>query len=766
MKHLLFIVAFFLFHSVLSQNVGTWADHLPYKSPSMITESQEEIFVSTEQGIFALNKEYEDLRRISKTNILNDIAVSAIYYDKTYKTLVVGYVNGNVDLVREDVTINIPFIKLSQTINGDKRINKIVKDGSNIYLATSFGIVVLDLGKDEIKENYFLGPNNSSLHINDLCFTPDSIYAATEDGLFAANKNSAFLADLNQWNMTPYESGKNIMHCAALNDTVFMVTEVSGTPQIHKFNGVWNQLNTGGQSEINDLNIDNNKLFVNHRDSLVAYDVNGNLTHAFGLYLGSFSGNLPLGNTVYIASERYGLVRHDINPEYWTRYQPDGPVSSSNYKIDISGNAVWVAGGLASTSTFSNVFAQPEVSSYIDGNWEKYSLIETPFFRDSTLFDIVDVAIDPEDPTHCFAASMSQSGLLELKNGQVINNFGPYNSTLQPNLLISDPNKGDVSALKYDEEGVLWVANKFSNKHLHAYFEGQWYAYDLGNFGNDLRCFDIDIDSYGNKYLMCPLYGVIIFNHNGTLDDPSDDDVTTLKTGVGNGDLPTLAVRSIAVDLEDRVWIGSEQGPAVFYNAASPYSGNDNDVQQILVDGGENIEVLLKNNEITAIAVDGANRKWIGTASGGLFLLSSDGQEEILHFTENNSPLFSNSIVCLAINHETGEVWIGSSGGLQRYYSDATQGLPDFSDEIGIYPNPVRPGFSGPIVIQGLMRDSDVKITDITGNLVYATTSVGGQATWNGYSIEGNPVSSGVYLVFVTNEDGSRSEVGKIAFVR
>lgn len=752
--------------SSVSQNVGTWADHLPYSKAFMLAESPEEIFVSTEQGVYAFNKTYEDLRRISKTNVLNDVGVSAIYYDNASSTLIVGYINGNIDLVRDGEAENLPFIKLSQSINGDKQINKIIKDGSNVYLATSFGIVVLDLSKDEIKENYFLGPGNTNLQINDLCFTTDSIYAATEAGLFSADKNSSFLADLNQWTKMSYEDGNNITNCSTLNDSVYMVSVVGGNPLLHKYNGIWDTVNIGVHTEINALNTKNSKLYINHEDSLIIYDGNGIQEDVFMLYQGEFNANLPTGNKVYIASERYGLVSYETTTAIWKRYQPSGPVSNRSYKINIVDNAVWIAGGRAANGFYANVYDQPEVSSFIEGDWQKYSLIETSFFRDSSVFDIVDVAVDPEDPTHCFAATMSNSGLLELKNGVVINNFGPHNSSLEPNLLINDPNKGDVTALKYDEEGVLWVANKFSDKHLHAYYEGQWYAYDLGNFGNDLRCFEIDIDSYGNKYLMSPLHGVIIFNHNETLDDPSDDDVTILKTGVGQGDLPTLDVRSIAVDLEDRVWIGTEQGPAVFYNAADPYTSSDNDVQQILVDGGENIEVLLKNNEITAIAIDGANRKWIGTATGGLFLLSADGQEEVLHFTETNSPLFSNAIVCLEINHETGEVWIGSSGGVQTYYSDATQGLVDFSDDIGIYPNPVRPEYSGPIVIQGLMRDSDVKITDITGNLVYSTVSVGGQATWDGISIEGNRVSTGIYLVFVTNEDGSRDEVGKIAFVR
>ena len=176
------------------------------------------------------------------------------------------------------------------------------------------------------------------------------------------------------------------------------------------------------------------------------------------------------------------------------------------------------------------------------------------------------------------------------------------------------------------------------------------------------------------------------------------------------------------------------------------------------------MQILLETETINTIEIDGANRKWMGTQTSGVFLISEDGTEQIHHFTEENSPLPSNEIRDIEINDETGEVFFGTLNGIVSYKSTATEAGDYFSD-VYAYPNPVRPEFDGTIAIKGLVRDSDVKITDVSGNLVYETTSYGGQATWNGRTFDGQRVKSGIYLVFASSADGSRAIVTKIAVV-
>ena len=200
------------------------------------------------------------------------------------------------------------------------------------------------------------------------------------------------------------------------------------------------------------------------------------------------------------------------------------------------------------------------------------------------------------------------------------------------------------------------------------------------------------------------------------------------------------------------------------FNPENVFNGNDFDAQQILVEVDGYVEYLLANETVTAIAVDGANRKWLGTQSAGVFLVSPDGTEQIHHFTEENSPLFSNNITDIAINHQTGEVYIGTSKGLISFISDATQGYEAHQNVI-VYPNPVRPEFNGTIAIKGLVEDADVKITDLNGTLVHETTALGGQAVWDGKNGYGERVQTGVFLVFSSNSFGTETNVAKILFV-
>ena len=184
-------------------------------------------------------------------------------------------------------------------------------------------------------------------------------------------------------------------------------------------------------------------------------------------------------------------------------------------------------------------------------------------------------------------------------------------------------------------------------------------------------------------------------------------------------------------------------------------------------DGTNLADYLLENETVNAIAIDGGNRKWIGTESSGLYLLSEDGTETIEHFTEDNSPLLSNSITSLAIHPRTGEVFIGTSKGLVSYQSDATEGASSFEEgQVRAYPNPVRPEYSGPITVTGMMYDSDVKIVTVAGHLVYQGTSIGGQFVWNGCDSQGRRVPSGVYMVLASNQEGKEGIVTKIVVIR
>ncbi len=222
---------------------------------------------------------------------------------------------------------------------------------------------------------------------------------------------------------------------------------------------------------------------------------------------------------------------------------------------------------------------------------------------------------------------------------------------------------------------------------------------------------------------------------------------------------------SIAEDHEGAIWIGTSTGVAVYNSPSRIWNSDSFYAIQPSVDINDgNYHPLLETETITSIAVDGANRKWIGTKNSGVYLVSENGEQEILHFTNENSPLFSNSITAIGINQLSGEVFIGTDKGLISYMGDATGGKPAF-ENVYVYPNPVRETYDGPVTVSGLLENTDIKITDISGNLVYHTTSLGGQAIWNGKSLNGNRVKTGVYLVFCSDEFGEQTHITKLLFI-
>ena len=251
--------------------------------------------------------------------------------------------------------------------------------------------------------------------------------------------------------------------------------------------------------------------------------------------------------------------------------------------------------------------------------------------------------------------------------------------------------------------------------------------------------------------------GIIVYDDNNTPEIPSDDQDIRLSVNKGSGGLPSNEVLSIAKDKDGEIWIGTTKGPAVFYNPEEVF-GINGDAQQVLVEADGYVEPIIANESVSAIAVDGANRKWFGTRSSGVFVYSPDGSEQIHHFDTENSPLFSNNINDISINGKTGEVFIATDKGLISYRGEATNGQEAHGNVL-VYPNPVRESYTGPIAIKNITNDADVKITDIAGNLVRSLSAYGGQAVWDGKNAFGERPNSGVYLVFTSNPIGTETFV-------
>ncbi len=261
--------------------------------------------------------------------------------------------------------------------------------------------------------------------------------------------------------------------------------------------------------------------------------------------------------------------------------------------------------------------------------------------------------------------------------------------------------------------------------------------------------------------------GIFVFDENGTFDDSSDDKYKKISIYNDEGEIVSNEVLSIAEDKDGYIWVGTNKGVVVYYEPDEVFETNTFVGSQIKLprnDGTNNADIFLGNETVSVIKVDGANKKWFGTQSGGAYYTSEDAMEEIAHFTTNNSPILDDNIIALDVIPETGEVFFGTPKGIISYRGAATEPTNNFTD-VYAFPNPVEHGYDGLITIKGLVSGTYVKITDISGNVVFETRSEGGQAIWDGKNMSGNRVHTGVYLVFSTNETGSKTNVTKILFV-
>jgi hypothetical protein len=408
-----------------------------------------------------------------------------------------------------------------------------------------------------------------------------------------------------------------------------------------------------------------------------------------------------------------------------------------------------------------NTFTIDGVSIYSNKEWSIIKGNQGTVDLDS-MYDALNVIVDPVNPKRAYVSTFS-NGVIEFYNKKPLTVYGLNNSSLQA--ITTGRNNVWTNGMAFDKDNNLWVTNVGVDVPLSVKMtNGTWKSFNFSSILGKPYVFQLLIDKNDQKWFIIPGGGGLVVFKGGISDVPTAANTKLLTVTEGKGNLPSPAVFSFAEDLDGEIWIGTDQGVAVFYNPESMFSGQNYDAQTIKLEQDGNVQLLLQTETVTAIAVDDGNRKWIGTANSGVYLMSADGTKQIQHFDEKNSPLFSNNIKSIAIDHKTGEIFFGTAKGIISYRGDAIEGLENFTD-VYAFPNPVKDNFTGPIVIKGLVNNTIVKITDISGSIVSELTSLGGQAIWDAKNFKGEKVSTGVYMVFCTNQDGSQKIATKILVI-
>jgi hypothetical protein len=484
------------------------------------------------------------------------------------------------------------------------------------------------------------------------------------------------------------------------------------------------------------------------------YDENEQLVTVFGSYICQHA-IMDESKQVWFADPEKGLGKVEMGE---IRYiVPNGPAYRDVGDMAIRSGTLWAGGGTDASKWSGR-------GAYIFSNekWNSINKTTTPELAE--FYNISQVAIDPLDTGHVYGGSLGY-GIVEFQNGKLIKIFDETNSILQP-----VPGYGHsfvfLRGINFDASGNLWISTSLSDHPVYVIKKDKsWQRIDFNftGFGVGTRVGDILATSLNQQWLLIERYGVLVFTLNEN-DGTKTERVFTVKNQMGD-----LIDRlySIAEDRDGNIWIGTGSGPIIYYNPANIFEEDEIIGYQVKIprnDGTNTADILLATEKITAIAVDGANRKWLGTENSGVFLVSEDGTKEIHHFTLSNSPLPSNTINCIAVNHSNGEIFFGTDKGIVSFKGQATEGSDNFSHAY-VFPNPVRENYQGDITITGLVEDVNVKITDISGNLVFETKALGGQAIWDGKNFSGKKVHTGVYLVFCSDEDGSKTFVTKLLFI-
>lgn len=766
--------AFFIFVSfTFSQGIaiGQWREHLPYNNVISVADSKDEVFAATPFSIFKYNKEDYSISRLTKVNILSDIGISRIAMHKSSSTLIIAYSNGNLDLLKNGKIQNINDI-VRANITGSKRINNITFRENEIYLSCDFGIVVFDLIRKEFKDTYIIGDGGTRVPVYDISFYNDTIFAGSNSMIYKADINSPNLANFSNWEIDSNFIKQDYIFKSLIEFSDQLIANITkstwdtDTTFIYK-DGEWKVFSSIGNSNKTKFRVYNDKLMISQAGGILTYDSNLDQTSNLWTYGTSF----PYPNdfivdsnddlVIWIGDNYEGLIR---NYNFWINNTilPEGPYTNKIYTLKQGKeNIVGVPG--ARDISWNNTYTTAGVYEFSAEKWTNMSKSNIAEF--DTIYDVLSVAINPNDDKHWFLGTYGK-GVVEIKNKSIVQVWDRTNTTLGGTTGMA--NNSRIPDLNFDNQGNLWIATSYTNECITVKTkDNQWFTYPI-NIINTSEVFSkIIIDRYNNKWMPMPRGGgILVFNENGTFSNTADDKFRRITSQIGSGNLPSMNVFSIAEDHDGRIWVGTDKGIVVFYYPENLFNGKNFDAQQIIIAQGGYGQPLMVDETVNSIVVDGANRKWIGTEKGGVFLLSPDGLTQIEHFNNLNSPLLSSSISSIAIQPNTGEVFFGTYSGIISYKGTATEGKDDYDENnIYAYPNPVKPNYAGQIAIKNLMTNSEIKITDIYGNLVFQTKAYGGQAVWDGKDLSGNRPKSGVYLVFASSRDGAESMVTKIMFI-
>ncbi|WP_270215449.1 two-component regulator propeller domain-containing protein [Parabacteroides distasonis] len=776
MRHILTIILFSFFSfTVLAANFNTtgWKTYLSYNNTNSVEESNDQVFVVAEGSLYTYGKEDNSIKQYYKGNGLNDNTISLIRYNKQTKSLLIIYDNSNIDILEGGVATNLPYLSTSTSIR-DKQINSVLVNDEYAYLSTAFGIVVVNMAKKEIKDTYKL-----SLNITSCAIQNGNIYASTTNkaevssGIIYASLKENLLdkANWKPYGLSNLSDSHTISAIASFKNTLFYLVSQQGI--FYENNGELSRIiNSSTLKYMKVIGeklacIDNSRVFIvsdTQKFDQINLSINDISTYQTDKY--------------WIAEGSKGLrsIQRKGSNSFEALNEPiilDGPYSNSAFDIVCKNDKVYMIIGGKDLLNGKRFDKGGYILTY---DYDKWSFIDPKeaqkklnLPRNPRDYTSIAVTTDDSNDEIVYASSMGD-GVIQYKNGTPVQSYNEKNAFKET---AGGYGSGYcyIDGLAFDKNGNLWMTSSEVN---HAVLvldkAGAWHRLDIEQLRGVYTINDILITSTNDKWIYVPRNTpkLVMIPNSESLDEVSSYEFTTLIDTDGK-ELTPSNYTCVAEDKDGYIWVGTNRG-AVYFTKPRISSAEDKAatrctrVKYTNEETG-NLAYFLDNVVVTTLKVDAGNRKWIGTKGNGVYVLDNDNETIVYQFNTNNSPLLSDNIYDIEINDKTGEVFIGTDKGLNSYQGEASEGKSDYS-EIYAYPNPVRPEHMDKVTIVGLMDNSNVKITDLNGNIIYQTKSLGGQAIWNCRNANGSRVATGVYLVLASTEEASESVVTKIIVVK
>jgi outer membrane lipoprotein-sorting protein len=754
-----------------SQNNQKWQGYFSFNQITDISESSQNIFASSENAFFSKNLTTNDIKTFTSIDGLKAESITAFYHSDSVNKTFLGNSNGLLLVVNPDGSIlykagirdEVPVPA------GIKQINHFLEYNNKLYISTNYGVSVFDLDTYEFGDTYYMGPQGSYISVKQTCVNSGFIYAATQgnsagSGIRKVSITNPFLNDYNQWVDI---SGSYWNGIATFNNLVFAGRSDN---KLIKYDGTALTQIAQYSQNIVDIRTSNNYLIVATQNEVFVYDTN--ISQVFHVQNSQIYSNTTLitcatviNNIVYIGTAVDGLITFNIsNPNNFETLLPNGPISNKIFRAKKAPSKLWVTyGGYDNSFVPSPDYSQKPISTYnSQTGWENI-----PYSQLLGAQSLTDVVLNPKDENEIYVCSF-QSGLLKIKNGvtSIYNELSsPPNGPESQQWIPTIPNYISVriNGAAFDSKNNLWVSNSLVNKPLKVLKSlSQWQTYDFVSLMENPY-----YESYGKMAIdKNDTKWIPSFRGNGLLafNEKYNNKFLRLKTGT-DGNLPSISVRCVAVDNKNQLWIGTTRGLRIIPSVDTFVNETDIQTKSIIILENDLAQELFYDQFIIDIAVDGANRKWVSIAESGVYLVSSNGQETIYHFTKDNSPLPSNNINDIEIDGVSGEVFFATDKGLVSFKGTSTN-ASDHLNSVYVYPNPVRPEYTGTVKIANLTNKATVKITDIEGNLVFETTSEGGTIEWDTTAFGKYKVASGVYMILVSAQDGVETTIRKVMIIR